>query len=225
MAKRHKEKAYKNAARSNDRAAFSFRYAPKSGVAGAREPVALALVVVRVQELLGLLAALGGRLAEVVLVEGLDQMTYRVSHARIIPQRYKPPQPGEVPRHALWRFAADDAFATAAVPALAFQRRLSSGRPSRTCAVKLSLPRLPPPPVATAATRALAFCRGLRFGFSTPTVQRSTEPLLRGKAIASPLTTAAGRNCRDTRFGVLPRSLLWLSNADCPAVDRAALAR
>ena len=43
--------------------------------------------------------------------------------------------PGELPRHALWRFAAG--------PALAFQRRLSSGRPSRTCAVKLSLPRLP----------------------------------------------------------------------------------
>ena len=62
--------------------------------------------------------------------------------------------PGELSRHALWRFAADDAFATAAVPALAFQRRLSSGRPSRSCAVKLSLPRLPPPPVATAAPKA-----------------------------------------------------------------------
>ena len=162
----------------------------------AAESIAVAFVIVRVQELLGLLANSRAGLAEVVLVEGLNQMTYRVSHARIIPQRYKPPQPGEVPRHALWRFAADDAFATAAVPALAFQRRLSSGRPSRTCAVKLSLPRLPPPPVATAATRALAFCRGPRFGFSTPTVQRSTEPHLRGKAIASPLTTAAGRNCR-----------------------------
>ena len=60
---------------------------------------------------------------------------------------------GEPPRNALWRFAADDAF-------------------------------------ATAATRALAFCRGPCFGFQTPTVQRSTEPLLRGKAPASPITTA-----------------------------------
>ena len=64
---------------------------------------------------------------------------------------------GELPRNALWRFAA--------APALAFQRRLSSGRPSRHCAVKLPLPRLPPPPVATAATRALAFCRGPALAF------------------------------------------------------------
>ena len=42
----------------------------------------------------------------------------------------------QLPRNALWRFAAG--------PALAFQRRLSSGRPSRSCAVKLPLPRLPP---------------------------------------------------------------------------------
>ena len=32
-------------------------------------------------------------------------------------------------------------------------------------------------------------------------------------------------HCRDSRLGVLPRALLWRSNADCSAVDRAALAR
>jgi len=69
---------------------------------------------------------------------------------------------GEPPRHTLWRFAADDAF-------------------------------------VTAAERALAFCRGPCFGFPTPTVQRSTEPLLRGKAPASPLTTAPAEMRQEVR--------------------------
>ena len=70
----------------------------------------------------------------------------------------------------------------------------------------------------------MAFCRGPCFGFPTPTVQRSTEPLLRGKAPASPLTAApaemrqevrpcvsflamplAGRNRRVSTMGVYHR--------------------
>ena len=53
-----------------DRAAFVSAFVPLC-VAGTGELVAVALVVVRVQDALGLLAALGGRLAEVVGVEGL----------------------------------------------------------------------------------------------------------------------------------------------------------
>ena len=95
----------------------------------------------------------------------------------------------------------------------------------------------------TAATRALAFCRGPRFGFPTPTVQRSTEPLLRGKAPASPLTTApaemrqevrprvsflampvAGRNRRVSTMGVYHRRPIRRAATAAPYRTRRALA-
>ena len=60
---------------------FFVHISPKSVVAGAREPIALALVVVRVEEVLGLLAALGaGLAAEEVGVEGRD-LGVEVAHA------------------------------------------------------------------------------------------------------------------------------------------------
>ena len=99
---------------------------------------------------------------------------------------------GELPRHALWRFAA----------------KPSAARVADRNAVARRVRQQPRP----------------RFGFPTPTVQRSTEPPLRGKAPASPLTTApaemrqevrpcvsflamsvAGRNRRVSTMGVYHR--------------------
>ena len=59
----------------------------------------------------------------------------------------------------------------------------------------------------SAAEHGLANCRDTRFGvlprphfgFSTPTVQRSTEPPLRGKAPASPLTAAPAEMRQEVR--------------------------
>ena len=98
----------------------------------------------------------------------------------------------QLPRNALWRFAAKPSVARVADRNAVARRVRQQPRPC--------------------------------FGFPTPTVQRSTEPLLRGKAPASPLTTApaemrqevrpcvsflamplAGRNRRVSTMGVYHR--------------------